>query len=101
SFIYTTAAPVHQSASIKMAYELLKDSDAAIDNLQRKIGLFKQSIITNDTYSLIESDSQIQCLLLKSNEKAKVTAAQLQGAGFDVRPILSPTVAQGTERIRI
>lgn len=101
SFIYTTAAPLHQSASIKMAYELLRDADAAIDDLRRKIGLFKQNVIANEEYTLIESDSQVQCLLLKSSGKAKETAAQLQEAGFDVRPILSPTVAQGTERIRI
>jgi 8-amino-7-oxononanoate synthase len=28
-------------------------------------------------------------------------AARLQGAGLDVRPILSPTVSRGRERLRI
>jgi 8-amino-7-oxononanoate synthase len=32
---------------------------------------------------------------------ARETAKQLQMNNLDVRPILSPTVAQGTERIRI
>lgn len=101
SFIYTTAAPVHQSVSIKMAYELLNNSDEVIASLHRKIELFRQNITSNKAYSLIESNSQIQCILLKSNEKAKEAAIHLQNAGFDVRPILSPTVAEGTERIRI
>lgn len=101
SFIYTTAAPVHQSAAIKMAYELLDDADGAINSLRQKIDLFKQNIIANDEHPLIGSNSQIQCILLKSNEKAKAVAMELQEVGFDIRPILSPTVAAGTERIRI
>lgn len=101
SFIYTTAAPVHQSASIKMAYELLKDADISIDKLKRNIELFKQNVILSEECPLIDSDSQIQCILLKSNEKAKMIASELQNSGFDARAILSPTVPQGTERIRI
>lgn len=101
SFIYTTAAPVHQSASIKLAYGLLEDADNAIDKLKRNIELFKKCVILNGECALIDSDSQIQCILLKSNEKAKMIATELQNSGFDVRAILSPTVPQGTERIRI
>jgi 8-amino-7-oxononanoate synthase len=101
SFIYTTAAPVHQSASIKMAYELLKDEDNSIDKLKRNIELFRKNVILSEECPLIDSDSQIQCILLKSNEKAKMIASELQNSGFDVRAILSPTVPQGSERIRI
>lgn len=101
SFIYTTASPFHQSASIKMAYELLKDADNAIDKLERNIELFKKNVILTDGCLLINSNSQIQCILLKSNEKAKMIASELQNSGFDVRAILGPTVPQGTERIRI
>lgn len=101
SFIYTTAASVHQIASVKMAYELLQKSDKVIETLQTNINTFKQKINCNPTYKLIKSDSAIQCILLNSNEKAKQIATQLQNAGMDVRAILSPTVPQGTERIRI
>ncbi len=99
SFIYTTAAPFHQLASVKMAYELLKQSDEAIDQLKSNISLFKS--FTADKVELITSDSSIQCILLKSNEKARKMAAELQNKGLDVRAILSPTVPQGLERIRI
>jgi len=101
SFIYTTAASFHQLAAIKMAYQLLENSDEAIINLKRNIRLFKEKVNTGETYTLLNSDSSIQCIVLKSNETAREAARQLQTNNLDVRPILSPTVAQGTERIRI
>ncbi|SCW56411.1 pyridoxal phosphate-dependent aminotransferase family protein [Mucilaginibacter sp. NFR10] len=101
SFIYTTAASFHQLAAIKMAYQLLENSDEAIINLKRNIRLFKQKVNAGETYTLLNSDSSIQCIVLKSNETAREAARQLQTNNLDVRPILSPTVAQGTERIRI
>ena len=103
SFIYTTAAPFHQVASIKVALELLQECDDQIENLRNNINTFKQQIKlpVGGPYSLIESDSSIQCLLLNSNQKATETAVHLQSKGLDVRAILSPTVAQGSERIRI
>jgi 8-amino-7-oxononanoate synthase len=101
SFIYTTAAPVHQIVSVKMAYQLLEASDGQIDSLRQKIALFKNGIVESDTYPLLKSDSPIQGVVLKSNEGAKNAALYLQKQGFDVRAILSPTVSQGTERIRI
>jgi 8-amino-7-oxononanoate synthase len=101
SFIYTTAAPFHQLAAIKMAYQLLRDGGGVEqEQLHQYIALFKQGY-NNANYQLIPSNSAIQCLILKSNHQAKVLAAQMQVNGFDVRPILSPTVAEGTERIRI
>ncbi|RZA00817.1 MAG: pyridoxal phosphate-dependent aminotransferase family protein [Sphingobacteriaceae bacterium] len=99
SFIYTTAAPFHQLASVKMAYELLKQSDEAICQLKSNISLFKSLISVK--VELIGSNSSIQCVLLKSNEKARAMATELQKNGLDVRAILSPTVPQGLERIRI
>jgi 8-amino-7-oxononanoate synthase len=101
SFIYTTAASFHQLSAVKMAYELVARSGADILSLQQNIDLFKQGVKYNPAYPLLQSDSAIQCLVLGSNDKAKQAAQQLQTAGLDVRPILSPTVAQGAERIRI
>jgi len=101
SFIYTTAAPFHQSASVKMAYQLLQGSAIEVQQLKSNIILLKQGIKHSVNYPLINSDSAIQCLVLKSNGKAKEIASLLQDAGLDVRAILSPTVPQGSERIRI
>jgi 8-amino-7-oxononanoate synthase len=101
SFIYTTAASYHQIVSVKMAYQLLQESANEIESLRNIIKLFKQKIRSNDAYPLINSDSMIQCLVLKSNKKAKDVSSYLQNEGLDVRPILNPTVPSGSERIRI
>ena len=100
SFIYTTALPPHAIASVKTAYQYLQQSGNEIEKLKSNIRLFKQSV-NNNKYQLINSESAIQCLLLNSNEQAKAIAATLQNTGLDVRPILSPTVPAGSERIRI
>jgi 8-amino-7-oxononanoate synthase len=101
SFIYTTAAPFHQVVSVKMAYQLLQESAQTVEMLKNNIALFRQEMKFEPDYPLISSESTIQCLVLKSNEKAADVAACLQKAGLDVRPILSPTVPQGSERVRI
>lgn len=98
-FIYTTAAPLHQIASIKMAYRRLQQSATEIEKLKSNILLFKQNV--NKNHLLINSESAIQCVLLNNNEKAKAMAKALQENGLDVRPILSPTVPHGSERVRI
>jgi 8-amino-7-oxononanoate synthase len=100
-FIYTTAASFHQLASVKMAYRLLNNSEKAIISLKNNIDQFKSLITVNDNFPLLKSNSAIQCIILKSNDKAREVASILQNKGFDIRAILSPTVAPGTERIRI
>ncbi len=100
SFIYTTAASFHQIAAIKMAYKVLPLSEDEVQKLKNNIRLFKNSL-TDTNCNLLPSDSAIQCLIVGSNEKASLMAKQLQHAGLDIRPILSPTVPKGTERLRI
>jgi 8-amino-7-oxononanoate synthase len=102
SFIYTTAAPFHQLACIKIAFNELQIADYQTNTLRDIINLFKRMIKLSTTpYQLIESDSSIQCILLNSNQKAIEVATHLQKQGLDVRAILSPTVPLGSERIRI
>jgi len=98
SFIYTTAASPHQIISIKMAYQLLLQSGEEIGKLKNNIRRFKENV---NVTGLIESGSPIQCMVTRSNEKARQAAQLLQQSGMDVRAILSPTVAQGSERLRI
>lgn len=98
-FIYTTAAPLHQIASVKMAYLQLQQSASEIEKLKNNIRLFKQTV--NKKNLLIPGESAIQCVVVTSNDKARAMALNLQKKGLDVRPILSPTVPRGSERIRI
>jgi 8-amino-7-oxononanoate synthase len=101
SFIYTTSLPAHQLAAVRMACQLLQHSHAEMANLASNITLFKETVIKNVGLQLIPSDSAIQCLVLGDNAKTAALAEGLQNKGLDVRPILSPTVPAGSERIRI
>lgn len=98
-FIYTTALPPHSIASIECAFEYLRDHLHLQQELQQKIDLFSKAVesLTNRT----ASSSAIQTALFPGNENTRRAAARFQENGFDVRPILSPTVPQGSERVRI
>jgi len=98
SFIYTTAAPVHNIVAIKSAYQILAQIDH--QEIHQKIVLFKKLIKASDM-AFLESESAIQGIIFSSNEEAKYAAKHLQDKGFDVRAILSPTVPAGKERLRI
>lgn len=99
SFIYTTAAPIHNIISINCAYQLLAKGDYHLQ-IQEKIALYN-SLIENIALPIIKSESAIQTILISGNENARNAASQLQSKGFDVKAILSPTVAEGKERLRI
>ncbi|SDD60749.1 8-amino-7-oxononanoate synthase [Pricia antarctica] len=49
----------------------------------------------------IPSTSAIHCCIIPGNERVKKIAEKIREKGFDVRPILSPTVPKGQERLRI
>lgn len=102
SFIYTTALPPHAVASILAAYDFLKGNGAHIaEQLHGNIAHFKhemERLQLSDRF--IQSHSAIQCMLVPGNAKVKAVAKELQKEGFDVKPILSPTVKEGQERLR-
>ncbi|MCG3167071.1 MAG: 8-amino-7-oxononanoate synthase [Bacteroidia bacterium] len=101
SFIYTTAAPLHNLYAIKSAYDLLEKSGNRIDSLNSIIRFFRSRIKTIGEINLHESSSPVQSIIIPGNEKVRKAAAQIQEKGFDVRPLVSPTVPAGQERIRI
>jgi 8-amino-7-oxononanoate synthase len=97
SFIYTTALPYHALVSVKCAYELLPMADKDRMELNDRIRQFGEA--ADIPRSL--STSPIQCVIIPGNENVKAVALQLQHEGYDIRPILSPTVPRGKERLRI
>jgi len=98
SFIYTTAMPEHSILCIQKVVEHLNTSTAEQEILHQKIALFQQNFKNE---KLIHSKSPIQSIVIGGNKKTKEIATTLQEAGFDIRPILHPTVAEGSERIRV
>ena len=97
SFIYTTALPPYTINIILQSYQNLKDNTER-EKLKNNISIFKKEIENNN---LIESNSSIQSIIIGGNKKTKKIAETLQKSDFDIRPILSPTVPKGSERIRI
>ncbi len=103
-FIYTSALPIHSVFSIDAAFEYLSENPQLQKDLSKRIQFFNDYFsekIGNDLSVKPESHSAIQPVIVPGNEKVKAVSQELQNSGFDVRPILSPTVKEGTERLRI
>ena len=101
SFIYTTGMPPHSLATILAACEHMSMSRGGQMQLRRNINFFKDQLRDHDLEPyFIPSNSAVHCCLVEGNEKVKNWSLQLQEKGFDVKPILSPTVPKGQERLR-
>jgi len=100
SFIYTTAMPLHNVLCIKYALRELSSTNE-IDLLHSNILEFKRHVTRYelDNYFL-ESSSPIQSYLAAPSDRLRSIAAKLLKENFDARPIFTPTVPEGKERIR-
>lgn len=104
SFIYTTALPPHSVATVIAAYHLLQT--AAGENKRKELLVnieyfIQQRDLLGLQNDFIPSKSAIQSCLIPGNQKAREIASALIESGFEVRAVLSPTVPQGRERLRI
>jgi 8-amino-7-oxononanoate synthase len=100
TFIFTTAPSPHSIASIDCSFKFLADYPELQIHLRDRVNLFND-ISGNLKLQKLVSDTQIQGIIVPGNEIIKKVAEELQAKGFDARPILSPTVAKGSERLRI
>ncbi len=100
-FIYTTALPAHSLYAIEIAYNVLEIKFDSVLKIRSLINLFKDNVDEGNSLNFIPSSSAIQCIKISGNDRVKMVAEHLQKSGYDVRPILSPTVAEGEERLRI
>ena len=97
-FIYTTAMPASAVLAIQAAYSLFPGMQEERNNLQSLIGAFRAAA---GNLVISESKTPIQAVIIPGNRQVKAAASRLQENGFDLRPILSPTVPQGKERLRV
>lgn len=101
SFIYTTGLSPHSVATILTAYQHLEIEKEKIEELRSNIIFFnQQKNLLGLKPMFVRSKSAIQSAIIPGNENVKHIAQQLQDKGFDVKPILSPTVPEGQERLR-
>ena len=105
SFIYTTALPPHSIASVISAYDELSKTngigsshrtllDERIDHFNNEVERLKMSS------QFIPSRSAIHSCIISGNDFVKDVSKKLKHAGFNVKPILSPTVPKNEERLR-
>lgn len=99
-FIYTTAMAPHSLVSIGCAFDFLKRRPELQHELQSKIRRFTGNFEKMNLNSVL-SKSAIQNVIVPGNDNVKELAHFLHHHSLDCRAILSPTVKEGTERIRI
>lgn len=90
SYIYTTALPFPMLAAIACSYDLFPHLEHERAHLHTLIQEFCAAQATH-----------IQCVPLPGNQRVKEASHSLARLGFDVRPLMSPTVRRGEEMLRI
>lgn len=101
TFIYTTGLSPHSLATIQAAYLHLESDDNIINNLQENIQYFKRKCADLQlSFLFVNSESAIQCCVISGNQNVKRCAELIQKNGFNVKPILSPTIPKSQERLR-
>lgn len=101
SLIFTTGLPPHSLGAIIAAYEMLQLQNEFHEKLRKRIAWFRAAIRENKLESyFISSDSAIHCALIPGIETVKNMSNKLTTQGYDVKPILAPTVPPGKERLR-
>ena len=101
SFIYTTGLSPHALATVLSVFKELEHNNSVLELLKVNIQCFKSELkIAKIEHYFIESESAIQCAIITGNEVVKKIASRFQEKGYLVKPILSPTVPKGKERLR-
>ena len=100
TYVYTTALPSAQTAVTAEALTLLSNDYSATAKLQQNIAHFR-SCATRAGLTLSQSQTAIQPIVVGDNERLMKLAEQLEQVGYLVGAIRAPTVAKGSERLRI
>ncbi|QVE49247.1 pyridoxal phosphate-dependent aminotransferase family protein [Chlamydia crocodili] len=101
-FIYTTALPPHAFTMIHLAYQYNENATISRENLQELIAHFRENARSMQLPILQDNaNTPIQSLCIPGSTQVRNAANKLQNSGFDVRPIVSPTVKQKEELLRI
>ena len=103
SLIYTTALPPSGLRAILNAYTRLEGplGQSARESLAQNIRIFRTltaELGLSDNFR--NARAAIWCCEIGGNLRVKALAQVLRDAGFDVKPILSPTVPPGGECLR-
>ncbi len=100
SFIYTTAPNDNHLSLLTNKLNTIRSEDNRLQNLQKNIHHFQQKI-SNSGLEYLSPDSPIGSILIKGNRQALELEKELHLNKINCKAILSPTVPEGKERLRI
>jgi 8-amino-7-oxononanoate synthase len=80
---------------------LLAVSEPIRQDLHDLIQYFRRRILSSSVAGYVESISSVQAIVIGDINRTKELAQRLRNSQLNVKPILSPTVPAGTERLRI
>lgn len=101
-FIYSTALPIHDLTAIRSSLRYAEEADSLRSDLDKLVNYFRIAVSATPLKSrLTNSETPIQGLIIEGNDEVRRVAEVCQSQGIDARPVLSPTVKAGTERLRI
>lgn len=104
SYLFTTAAPPLIAHATRTALALVRDGDALRQQLQQNIAHFRKGVIDivhARGWTLPESVTAIQPIIIGANADALAVSEALMRAGIWAPVIRPPTVPAGTARLRI
>jgi len=100
SYIFTTAAPPALAHALCRSLELIRAADDRRSRLRELIGRLREGL-AGSRWSLVDSATPIQPLVVGENGVALQLAEALRAEGIWVPAIRPPTVPQGSARLRI
>lgn len=100
SYIYTTALPPAVAVASSVSLKLLQSDHWRREKLKQLIAQFRAGA-AQIGLELLNSETAIQPILIKDNERVLALGQQLRKRGFMVGAIRPPTVPAGQARIRV
>jgi len=100
AFIFSTAAPPAVAAALDASLDVIAAEPERRERV-RSLSRYLRERLMETGIDVSAGDSPIIPVILGENDRAVTVAAELQGAGFDVRAIRPPTVPPGTARLRV
>ena len=99
-YIYTTSMPPAIAAATRESLRIIQVSDDKRAHLQTLIAYF-QTELKCLGFDVLESNTAIQPIIIRSNEKLIRLSTFLEEQGFLVGAIRPPTVPENTARLRV
>ena len=100
-YVYTTASPPLLAASLSESLRQIEAGEARRQRLARHVAQLRQGLSGLKTGALMASETPIQPLVVGENAEAVRLSRALLERGLLVPAIRTPTVPEGTARLRI